>query len=86
MGLLIDSPIMAKQFLEEVCRSLQKLTYKVELDEGGHLQWLATIDGDEIVETREPLTGWWRHLLARMYRVLPGGQLWQKWPAEYLDD
>jgi len=75
MGLLIDSPIMAKQFLEEVDRSLQTLTYKVELDEGGRLRWLATIGGDEIVETSEPLTGWWRRLLSRMYRVLPEGQL-----------
>lgn len=75
MGLLIDSPEMAKQFMVDVNRALTQLTYKVELDEGEGLQWHATIGGNQTIETREPLTSWWRRLQSRIYRVLPEGQL-----------
>ena len=75
MGLLIDSPEMAKQFMAEVTRGLEQLTYKLELDDGGSLQWHATIAGDDVIEIREPLTSGWRRLQSRIYRVLPEGQL-----------
>ncbi|MEH6585816.1 MAG: phospholipase D family protein [Halioglobus sp.] len=75
MGLLIDSPEMAKQFMEGVDDALAELTYKVELDESGRLQWLATIEGKKVIETAEPQTGWWRRLQSRIYRILPESQL-----------
>ena len=75
MGLLIDSPEMAKQFMEEVSRGLDDVTYKVEMNSEGHLRWRATIEGEEVVETREPLTSWWRRFQSRVYRILPESQL-----------
>lgn len=75
LGLLIDSKEMAEQFMAQVNRALSEVTYKVELDEAGRLQWLATIDGEQVVETAEPQTNWWRRLQAHLYRVLPEGQL-----------
>jgi putative cardiolipin synthase len=75
MGLLIDSPLIAKELMDGIDTALEEITYKVELDEKGRLQWLATIDGKQIVETREPQTGWWRRFQSRMYRVLPESQL-----------
>ncbi|MEH6610761.1 MAG: phospholipase D family protein [Halioglobus sp.] len=75
MGILIDSPVIAKQFLAEVNQGLPQMSYKVELDDDGRLQWLATIDGKEEIETKEPLTSWWRRFLAKVYRVLPESQL-----------
>ena len=61
--------------MAQVNRALSEVTYKVELDEAGRLQWLATIDGEQVVETAEPQTNWWRRLQAHLYRVLPEGQL-----------
>jgi putative cardiolipin synthase len=75
MGLLIDSPEMAKQFMEDVRGGLGDVTYKVEMNSEGHLRWRATIDGEEVVETREPLTSWWRRFQSRVYRILPENQL-----------
>jgi putative cardiolipin synthase len=75
IGLLIDSPQMAKQFMNDVNGALEQATYRVTLDEKGGLQWHATIDGKPVVETKEPLTNWWRRLQSRLYRVLPEDQL-----------
>jgi putative cardiolipin synthase len=75
MGVLIDSPLIAKLFLDDIDQDLAELSYKVVLDDEGRLQWLATIDGEEVVETKEPLTSCWRRFLARAYRVLPESQL-----------
>lgn len=75
MGLLIDSPDMGRQFMEQASIGLEELTYRVELDDRGRLQWRATIDGEEVVETREPLTSWWRRFQAGLYRILPESQL-----------
>ena len=75
MGLVIDSPEMAQQLMADVSRGLDRVTYQVELDEKNRLQWRATIDGEEVVETKEPLTGWWRRFQSRLYRVLPESQL-----------
>ena len=75
MGLLIDSPLIAQQFLTQINQGLPELSYKLELEDDGRLQWLATIDGNEKIETKEPLTSWWRRFLAKVYRVLPESQL-----------
>lgn len=75
MGLLIDSPVMAAEFMKVVSRGTREATYKVELDPQGRLRWQATIGGEKVVETREPLTGWWRRLQSSLYRILPEGQL-----------
>ncbi len=75
MGLLIDSPEMAQMFLTKARQGLANRTYKVELDENNKLRWRATIGGSEVLESKEPLTGWWRRFLARVYRVLPESQL-----------
>jgi putative cardiolipin synthase len=75
LGVLIDSPGMVKQLMEGVNSALPELTYEVKLDDSGSLQWLATIDGNKVVETREPQTGWWRRFQSRIYRILPESQL-----------
>jgi phosphatidylserine/phosphatidylglycerophosphate/cardiolipin synthase-like enzyme len=72
--ILIDSPLVAQQFLTEVNQGLPELSYKVELDDDGRLQWLATINGKKEIGTKEPLTSWWRRFLSGAYRVLPESQ------------
>jgi cardiolipin synthase C len=75
MGLLIDSTAMAAQFMANAEAGLEARTYKVELDDKGRLYWRAVIDGQEVIESKEPLTSVWRRFLARVYRVLPESQL-----------
>ena len=75
MGLLIDSPELGREFMNDVEANLDESAYKLELDGNGRLQWRATIDGKQVIETKEPLTSWWRRLQARIYRILPESQL-----------
>jgi putative cardiolipin synthase len=75
MGVLIDSPDIGREFMSDVEASLDESTYKLELDQKGRLRWRANIDGEEVVETKEPLTSWWRRFQAQIYRILPESQL-----------
>jgi len=75
MGLLIDSPAGAVQFMTTITDAIEKTTYRVDLDPSGHLTWHASIHGEEVVETSEPLASWWRRLQSKLYRLLPEGQL-----------
>ena len=75
LGLVIDSPQMAALVTGNTDEVLKELTYKVELDEQDRLSWHGIRDGKPVVETREPLTSWWRRFQSRLYRVLPESQL-----------
>jgi len=74
MGLLIDSPELASLIADGLMQDLEHVAYQViEGDRG--LEWHATIDGQQIVETSEPLSSNWRRLKAWVMRIAPEGQL-----------
>lgn len=75
MGLLIDSPELARDFMNDLEADLDNFTYKLELDDSDRLLWRANINGKKVVETKEPMTSWWRRFKARIYGVLPESQL-----------
>jgi cardiolipin synthase C len=75
MGLLIDSRELSQQLAEAIEIGVEEAAYELKLDDRGKLRWLATIDGEPVVETKEPLTNWWRRTLAQIYRILPESQL-----------
>ncbi len=65
MGLLIDSQEMITYLTPDPGERLSKLTYRVLLNEDGELEWHARINGEEVIETKEPLTSSWLRLNAR---------------------
>ncbi|MEM9334239.1 MAG: phospholipase D family protein [Pseudomonadota bacterium] len=75
MGLLIDSPQLASRIAVGVDQSLPMSTYRVVAEPGKTMEWHATIDGREVIETGEPLSGGWRRFLAWFLRIAPEGQL-----------
>jgi len=75
MGIMIDSKEMAATLAEQTTRRLPESAYRLRLDEKNKITWHATIDGQQVVETREPLTSGWRRFLAWILKVLPEGQL-----------
>jgi putative cardiolipin synthase len=75
MGLLIDSPEMVRAATFDAERNLETLTYRVTLNEEGNLEWRSTIDGQEVVETKEPLSSRWRRFQAWLYKLAPESQL-----------
>jgi len=75
MGLLIDSEDMVGKMAEAIDKAIAEMTYRVDINEHGELEWRATIDDKEVVETKEPLTSWWLRTKAWFFKIAPESQL-----------
>ncbi|MFT7288967.1 MAG: putative cardiolipin synthase [Halieaceae bacterium] len=75
MGLLIDSPALAKTLSESSLANLPRIAYRLQLDHDDKISWHATIDGEEVVEMTEPQTTAWRRLSAWFQKIVPEKQL-----------
>ncbi len=75
MGILIDSEPIATMLTLNSLEQIPAQAYRVEYADDGGLQWRATIDGREVVETREPQTSWWKRFEASFMKLAPEGQL-----------
>ena len=75
MGLVIDSETMARRYTQNGNERLLALTYRVIENDKGKLEWHGRIDGKEVVETKEPLTGWWLRFKAWFTKIAPESQL-----------
>jgi len=75
MGLLINSEAMVKELVTSVKERLSNLTYQVRLNDKGKLEWHGLIDGQRVIETKEPLTSRWRRFKAWFMKIVPESQL-----------
>ncbi len=75
MGLLIDSVEFTDGMAVAIEERLASAAYRVVENTQGKLEWHATIDGEEIIETKEPLTSWWRRFKAWFMKIVPDSQL-----------
>ena len=75
MGLLIDSKPMVQALLQGGEQRLSTLTYRVLVNDRGKLEWHTRIDNQEVIETKEPLTGWWLRFKAWFMKIAPESQL-----------
>jgi putative cardiolipin synthase len=75
MGLLIDSEALATQLTGLALDRLPETAYRLRLDERDRITWHATIAGQEVIETRDPLTSPGRRFAAWLLRIAPEGQL-----------
>jgi putative cardiolipin synthase len=75
MGLLIHSSELGEELATSALRMIPSIAYRVELNSKGKLQWRATIDGEEVIETSEPLASAWRKFSAFLLKVVPESQL-----------
>jgi putative cardiolipin synthase len=75
MGMVVTSAEMSGNLASQLFGSLGDWTYRVRLNEDGHLRWHATIDGVEVVETSEPLASGWRKFSAWFLKIAPERQL-----------
>jgi putative cardiolipin synthase len=71
MGILVDSPELARRVAALILSLLPSATWRVGMAESGALRWSRTEAGREIVATREPGASFWRRLLAAILRWLP---------------
>ena len=75
MGLFIDCAPMAKVFTRGGNGRLSTLTYRVRENDKGKLEWHGRIEGQNVIETKEPLTGWWLRFKAWCMKIAPESQL-----------
>jgi putative cardiolipin synthase len=75
MGLFIDCEPMVSGFTRDLEDALSAFAYRVRLNDKGKLEWRGRIDGREVVETRDPQTGWWRRFKAWFMKIAPEDQL-----------
>ncbi|MCK4782619.1 MAG: phospholipase D family protein [Desulfobacteraceae bacterium] len=75
MGLLIDCEPMVRTFTRRAEERLSAITYRVLVNDKGKLEWHTRIDKQEVIETKEPLTGWWLRFKAWFMKIAPESQL-----------
>ncbi len=75
MGLLIDSEEMVASLAQSAQELLPNLTYRVVENDRGKLEWHGRINNRDVIETKEPLTRWWRRFKAWFMKIAPESQL-----------
>jgi putative cardiolipin synthase len=75
MGVLIHSSELGEELAASALQIIPSIAYRVELNSKGKLQWRATIDGEEVIETSEPLASAWRKFSAFLLKIVPESQL-----------
>jgi len=75
MGLLIDSPELGALLKSNAATNIPNMAYRLQLDENDKISWHATIDGREVVETKEPQTTGSRRFSAWLQKIAPEKQL-----------
>lgn len=75
MGMLVNSPDLVGELAGLVLEDLDEFAYRVELDDNGNIRWRGTIDGVEVVETKEPQSTAGLRFKAFMLKIVPDSQL-----------
>jgi putative cardiolipin synthase len=75
MGVMIDSVALASLLAERALLHIPTMAYQLKLDDKNKISWHATIDGQQVVETKEPLTSGWRRFQAWFLKIAPEKQL-----------
>jgi putative cardiolipin synthase len=71
MGVIIDSPELAERFAEQFNALDRDRTYELFLNDDGKLRWRGEENGQEVILTKEPQTGFWQRFSAGFLRTLP---------------
>lgn len=74
-GVMIDSTDLANSLADNAETRIPDLAYRLILDDKNKIGWHATIDGQQVVETREPQTSGWRRFQAWFLKIAPEKQL-----------
>ena len=71
MGLVLESPELAKELRDTVTEGIELYAYKVVLNDKGNLEWIGHgLDGTETF-SKEPQASFGRRFSAGFYKILP---------------
>jgi putative cardiolipin synthase len=71
LGVIIYSPELATRMLDRVNTALPAVAFEVFLDEKDRIRWRYTDNGQEVIVSKEPQSGFWRRFSAGFMRMLP---------------
>ena len=71
LGVIIHSPEMATELVEKVSAGFAEQSYEVYLNDKNSLRWKGYDNGQEVILTKEPQTGFWHRFNAGFMRMLP---------------
>jgi putative cardiolipin synthase len=60
LGLVIDSPALIQDLLDDVQDRISETTYRLFLNEDGNLRWESFTKGQKFIYSKEPETSWWQ--------------------------
>ncbi len=75
MGVIIESPELARGMAEAVDAHLPSRAWRVQRDEKGKLTWTSETNGETVVVRSEPQVGFGRKFSAFLLRIVPDSQL-----------
>jgi putative cardiolipin synthase len=74
-GVIIHSPELSTQFVNEVSAALPEVSFKLSLDNSNDIVWTIYEDGKAVTTTKEPQTGAWKRFTSWLLRIVPRSQL-----------
>ena len=74
-GVLVDSAELTGGLTDGFFQNLSSFAYRVTENEKGKLRWTTVIDGEKVIETKEPQASRWLRFKAILFRIFPEGQL-----------
>jgi cardiolipin synthase C len=75
MGVMIDSKELSEHLADVALKRIPDFAYRLRLDDRNRISWHANINGQEVVETKEPLASVWRRFQAWVLKIAPEKQL-----------
>ncbi len=75
MGVIIESPELARIMAEAVDSHLPTRAWRVQRDAKGKLTWTSEVNGETVVVGSEPQVGFGRKFSAFLLRIVPDSQL-----------
>lgn len=75
VGLFIESAELAGMLTDIADQKIPEFAYRLELDDDGNITWHAVIDGQKVVETKEPQTSGWKRFQSWFLKIVPQDQL-----------
>jgi len=71
LGVIIHSPKIATELVERVTVAIPTAGFEVFLNDKNQLRWRGYEDGQEVILTKEPQTGFWHRFNAGFLRMMP---------------
>ena len=71
MGVIVHDPDLGELFASRLEGHYEEFAYEVFLDEKGRVRWRGLEDGEEVIYTKEPQTGWWTRFKAGFAGLFP---------------